>query len=323
MKRRILSVLLVALTLFSLFSLTACKSPTYMTIGGEEVSYDMVKSFVHNHRSAYTEEELRDEKVREEIREKVLSDLRMTYVIPVVAKELKVRLTSAMKDAIDEELEFYQSLGEEYEALLKAQNATEDVFETLLEFSAYDDLVFDAITDGAALGGDRFSATNDVIDADLEKGDWYAAEYVVLYHDDVNRKAREDALKTAREAILAGSSFKDATASIKRLYPLEFYLTSDGAFTSTIYSEDFENTVKALKVGEVSEVIETYTADGYPCYMLIRRLAVSKTYTDENYNTVISYYLTREYAAYMKERATELEVVIADKYAGLDILDIE
>ena len=322
--RRILSlVLTVIIVLMSLSSLTSCQSPTYMTIGTEEVSYDMVRSFVLTHLAAYEEEELQDEALRDEIRERVMQDLRMAFVIPHVAKELGVTLTSSVKDAIEEDLAYYQSLGDLYEEMLAAQFATEEVFDTLLTINAYDDLVFDAITDGAALGGDRFSGSNEVVDADLEKGDWYACDYIVLYYDDVNHDTRKAALDAARADILGGKSLKDATAEIKRLYPSEFYLTSDGCFTSSIYSEDFEAAVKALKIGEVSEVIESYTSDGYPCLMLIRRNAISDAYVDENYNTVISYYLAREYASYMKERALALEVVIDSKYENMDILDIQ
>lgn len=323
--RRILSVLLAVLLLVSLILLTSCGSATYMTVGGEKVSYDMVKSFVHNHLAAYTEEELRDEAIREKIRETVYHDLRMTFVVLVLAEELDLKLTPSAKSSIKEQLEFYQSLGENYELLLKEQNATEAVFKKLLEISAYDDLVFDAITDGAALGdeGDRFSASNEVIEADLKKGDWYAAEYIVLQYDDVNKPARKEAIEKARAAILSGASFKDASADIKKLYVSESVVATDAAFTSLEYTEDFENAVKALEVGGVAEVIDTYTAEGGNCFMLVRRIELSRTYIEEEFDTIISKYLTREYAEYMTERAEALEIVTVKKYSDTDILDIE
>lgn len=326
MKRILLSLLLALSLLTSLFTLTSCGSATYMTIGGEKVSYDVVKSFTLNHLASYTEEELADEALREEIREKILSDLRMTYVVLVVADELGVSLTPSAKASIEEELTYYQSLGTNYELMLEAQFATEEVFEKLLEISAYDTLVFDAITEGAVLGseyGDRFSAANDVIEADLKKGDWYAAEYMVLVYDDVNKTARKEAIEASRDALLQGRSFADATKTLDELYGSEFTLANDGAFTSLEYTEDFENAVKALEIGGVSEVIDTCTATGESCFMVIRRNELSRTYIDEEYNTVISKYLTREYASYMTERAEALEVVIARKYRDSDILDIE
>jgi len=322
--RRLISLTLSLVLLFlSLVSLTSCQSPTYMTIGDQEVSYDVVKSFVKTHLSVYTEEELKDEAIRNTVRENVMRDLRMAFVILQVASELGVVLTPDVKDIIEEELDYYRGLGDTYDALLAEQHATDEVFEMLLTINAYDDLVFDALTEGGALGDDRFSATNEVVDADLQKGDWYAAEYVVLYFDDVNRASRLEAINKVRTDVLAGSSFREATADIKKLYPSEFYLTSDGCFTSSIYSEDFENAVKSLKVGEVGEVISSYTSDGYPCFMLIKRLEISDAYVDAEYNTVISYYLAREYASFMEERAETLTVEIAEDYRGTDILDIE
>lgn len=322
--RRILSLALALLLLASsLFLFASCASPVYMTVGSEDVSYDVVRSFVKMHLSGYTAEELKDEAKREEIRETVLSDLRKTYIIPNIAKELGLRLTSEMKKGIEEELDYYRNLAE-FDAMLEAQFATEEVFEALMTINAYDTLVFDAITEGGALGateGDRFSGTNEVIEADLAKGDWYAAEYVVVLQVDSVTKTM---LTKARDAILAGSSFKDAVADIEKSYSADLrYRAIDECFTSTIYAEDFEKTVQSLEVGGVSEVMLSLTADGRPCYMLIRRNALSRDYIDENYNTVISQYLTREYTLYMTERAKALEIKIAKKYENQDLLEIE
>lgn len=312
--------------LVSLFLLTSCGTSTYMTVGGQKVSYDLVKSFVRNHTSAYTEEELKDEALREELREKILKDLRMTFVILAVAEELSVKMTPAAKANMKEELEFYQSLGDDYELLLKAQFATEAVFKKLLEISAYDNLVFDAITDGAALKGegDRFAASVEQIEADLDSGNWYAAEYIVLQYDDVNKSVRKAELEKAREAILSGKTLTVATSDVKKKYLSETVVATEHAFTSLEYSEDFENAVKALKVGEVSEIIESYTAEGNPCFMLVRRLELSRSYINESYyDEVVSKYLAREYALYMTAKAETLEVVIAKKYSDTDLLDIE
>ena len=322
--RRIVSLCLVLLILVGMLTaFTSCASPVYMTIGTEEVRYDLVKSFVHSHLAAYSEEELKDEALRDEIRERVLNDLKMAFVIPNVAKELGVRLTSDKKDAIEEELDYYQSMGDLYDELLAAQFATEEVFETLLTINAYDDLVFDAITEGAALGTDRFSGSNEVVDADLAKGDWYACEYIVLCYDDVNREIRKKELEEVRAAIASGISFSDASKTLKKLYVSEFTYGIEGCFTSTIMLEETENTVKALGIGEISEIKESYTADGSACYLLVRRNAISDEYVDAHYNDVVAYYLTREYTLYMKERAEALTVTVLEKYKDLDILDIE
>lgn len=322
MIRRILSVFLSLALLLSLCLFTSCGgNATYMTVGTEKVSYDMVRSFVLSHRAAYTEEELRDEAVREEIREKVLTDLRMAYVVLNVARELDLGLTDELEDGIEADYEYFSEQGDEFDKMLEAQYATKKVFKTLLTISAYDTLLFDAITEGGALGDDRFLTTNDVIDADIAKGDWYAAEYIVVAQQD---KATKSIMEKAREALLAGATFKEASADIEKSYAANLrYRAVDECFTSTIYSEEFEDAVKSLEIGGVSEVIASYTSDGRPCYMLIRRMALSDEYIDEHYNDVIAQYLTREYAAYMKERAMSLTVTVAKKYRDVDLLDIE
>ena len=325
--RRIISLLLAVLTLFSLVTLTSCGTSTYMTVGGQKVSYDFVKSFVHTHLSVYTEEELEDESLREEIRERVMNDLRMTFVILVVADELGVKLSSAEKSAIKEEFEYFESLGDYYDQLLEGQNATSAVFKKLLEISAYDDLVFDAITEGAALGDeetDRFSGAYDIVLNDFENGPWYAAEFVLLQYDDVNKSARKESIESVRAAILAGETFDDASSAMKKKYASETVVAKEYAFTELEYTEEFETAVKALEVGGVSEVIETYTSEGNPCFMVIRRNTLDKSYIyDKYFDEVTSKYLTREYAKYMMDRAESLKVVIVKKYRDEDILDIK
>ena len=49
---------------------------------------------------------------------------------------------------------------------------------------------------------------------------------------------------------------------------------------------------------------------------------IEEIYVDENYDTIISYYLAREYDEYMTEMAEKLEVSYDEKYADFDILDI-
>ncbi len=319
--RKSISVALAILLLVSsLFVFTACSEDTMLTVDGQKVSYDMIRSFVKNHLAAYSEEELKDEAVREEIRNAVLSDIKNAYVIKVVAEELDVKLDKEAKAAVKEELEYYKS-ADNFKELLEQMNATEDVLEELIKISALDDMVFDSLTENAY--GGRFASDNDTIDADLAAGDWYAAEFVVLIYDSVNHDKRKAEMELARQAVMKGESFKSAISKISSSYSSEYYLTNDGCFTSTIYAEDFEETVKGLSIGEVSSVFETYTSDGYSCLMFMRRNAISDDYVDENYDEIISYYLAREYTEYMTERVEALEIKYTDEYKDFDILDIE
>ncbi len=318
-RKKTVSLLLALLLLLStLFLLTSCKSPTVLTLGKQEVSYDMLRSFVKTYMASYSEEELADEAVREEIRSFVLTDLKNAFVVREVASELGIKLDSTAKKAIQEQMKYYRSASD-YEEMLKSMNATDEVLEELVELDRYDDLVYDYLTSTDS----RFASDNDTIDADLAESEWFAAEYVILTVDSVNREARRNGMEEAREKVLGGSSLRDATEKLYELYGTEYVYATDGCFTTTIYSEDFEKTVKELKIGEVSEVVETYTSEGYPCLMLLRRTEISDSYVDQNYNDIIAYYLAREYAFYMSERAEALDVVFKGKYQDFDILTIE
>ena len=130
-------------------------------------------------------------------------------------------------------------------------------------------------------------------------------------------------MQGVRAVMLEGQSMKEASSQIQKYYKDEYYYALDGCFTESIYPEEMENAVAALEIGGVSEVIDTYTAEGYPCLMLLRRVEISDSYVDKNFDTVKANYLVRVYEEYRKDKMQDLAVVIADDYKNKDILDIQ
>lgn len=307
--------LILVISLAVVVPLMLLGGKTYLTVGGEKVSYDMVRCTVKQYMSIYTEEELKDEAVRQEIRDMVYEDLRLRYVVYTVAKEQGVSLTSSQKREIREQMKAYRAL-DDYKEMLDAMYATDSVMEDLLYIDALDTALYDMLEINGTLKTD-----NETIDADLATDRWYAAEYAILEYDKSNKDERKKELEAALDGM--GASLKTALTDLSKRYKSDFLFATDGCFTDTIYSDDFEATVKALEVGEVSEIVDTVTASGYACFMVMRRTAIEDKYVDENYDTIVAYYLAREYAEMMTERAEGLEIVIADKYKEFDILDIE
>ena len=322
---RSLSLVLALLMLLSCtLAFTACgddrsMGPTYMTIGDIEVPYDMVYCFVKQELQAYSEEELKDENVRAKARENVINNLiERHYIIRVIAKELDLGLTAQARENIELTMENYRSY-KDYNSMLKEMFATDAVTEELVTVSELDKVVYDFLCEF----NERFDDDPQKILADIESGKWYAAEYLVLEYDGTNHDARKKDMQAARDAILSGKSMKEASSMIQQYYRDEYYYALDGCFPETIYPEEMENAVAALEIGGVSEVIDTYTSEGYPCMMILRRVAISKDYVDKNFDTVKADYLVRVYEEYRREKMENLTVVIADDYKNQDILDIE
>ena len=341
-KNRIRRVIALLLAVVMLVSVTAVFSscgdeksmgPTYMTIGymedvpleGEkfvgliDVPYDMVYCFVKQELQAYTAEELKDEAVRDKVRENVINNLiERHYIVRVIAKKLDLGLTEDARANIAAIMESYRSY-KDYNAMLKKMYATDAVTEELVTVTELDTVVYDFLCEF----NEKFDDAPEKILADIKTGKWYAAEYLVLEYDGVNHDARKKDMQAARDAMLEGKSMKEASALIQKYYKDEYYYALDGCFTETIYPEEMENAVDALEIGEVSEVIDTYTSEGYPCMMILRRVAISDDYVSKNFDTVKANYLVRVYEEYREEMMKDLEVVIADDYKDKDILDIK
>lgn len=322
---RILSWVLALLTLLSsALAFTSCgddrsMGPTYMTIGGIDVPYDMVYCFVKQELAAYTAEELQDENIRAKARENVINNLiERHYIVRVIAKELDLGLTEEARENIEIIMENYRSY-KDYDSMLKEMYATDAVTEELVTVSELDTVVYDFLCEF----DERFDDDPQKILADIETGKWYAAEYLVLEYDGVNHDARKKDMQAARDAMLSGRSMKEASSKIQQYYRDEYYYALDGCFTETIYPEEMETAIAELEIGEVSDVIDTYTSEGYPCMMIVRRMAISDAYVDKNFDTVKANYLVRVYEEYRKEKIENLTVVISDDYKNKDILDIE
>ena len=320
-----LSMALVLVMLVSFTALfTSCgdddsMGPIYMTIGDIEVPYDMVYCFVKQELKAYTAEELQNENVRAKVRENVINNLiERHYIVRVIAKELDLGLTENARENIEITMENYRSYAD-YESMLEEMFATDAVTKELVTVSELDTVVYDFLCDF----NERFDDDPQKILADIDAGKWYAAEYLVLKYDGTNHDARKEDLQEMLASMASGTSLKEASSRIQKLYKDEYHYALDGCFTDAIYPEEMENAVKALEIGEVSEVIDTYTADGYPCLMVLRRVAISNDYVDKSFDTIKANYLVRVYEEYRKEKMEGLTVVIADDYKNKDILDIE
>lgn len=312
------TVLLLAALILSLFLWNARRN--VLTVEGQKVSYDMVRHFVKSRLAGASQEELADASARDKLRQEIYATIAKSYATRVVAAEMNVTLSSSQKADLREEVEMAKQL-ENFDGLMEALYANESVYRELAEMAYYENAVFDALTSNA-MGG-RFASDNDTIDRDLAAGDWYGAEFVLFTYTEATKEARRAKIQEFRDAVAAGTAFTSAAEPLRKGYGSDFSCLIDGCFTSTIYAEDFEKLVKSLEINELSEVTDSFTSGGSPCFVVVRRIAVTDEYVDQNYDTIIASYLSREYYEYMNERADALKPELTWYYKGMDILDIE
>ena len=320
-KRAVALLLCIMLVIPTLVSLTSCseKSETFMTVGGYNVSYDMVRYFVMNYKAGYTEEELKDPEILKQIETNALASIKELYTYKALCEKYNVKLSSDDKSAIKTQIKTLKKSYESTEAFekdLEANFVTEAVYKEIIEIETLCDKLYDRITENAT--DDRFKSDTETIDADLRTDKWFATEYMYLVFTSETKEDREEFMKSARADIAGGVIMSKLCENNKSAYGDNLVYAIDECFTESIYNETIENAVKELKVGETSEVIE-YSSGAW---LIVRRIPISDEYVEENYDTIIAQYLSREFFNYVTEESDKLTVKIAEKFENTPLSSI-
>lgn len=330
-KKTVAIITLFALILSVAIVFSGCsKSETALKIDGFDVSYDMVRYFVMNYKASYTEDELKDDKILSQIEENTVNSLKELYTYKSLAKENGVKLSKEEKDSVDEQIkalkESYDNK-EEYKKGLADNYMTEAVYREILETEAICDLLYDKLTYNAI--DQRFKSDNATTDADLKTDKWYSAEYIYLCYSETNRDERKAVANSIKESLDSGVSMGSCYNAKAKDYEYidptsgslanDLIYASDGCFTDSIYNKTFEDTLKNLEIGEISDVID-YSGGSW---LIIKRLEISNDYVDNNYNNIIAQYLSREFFNYVSECSQKLSVEKVGQYKDMCLGEIE
>ena len=321
--KRALALLLAVMFVIPTFvSITSCsqKSETFMTVGGFDVSYDMVRYFVMNYKTGYTEEELKDPEILKQIETNALASIKELYTYKALCEKYNVKLSSDDKSAIKTQIKTLKKSYESTEAFekdLEANFVTEAVYKEIIEIETLCDKLYDRITENAT--DDRFKSDTETIDADLATDKWFAVEYMYLLFTEETKDSREEFMKSARADIAGGVIMSKLCENNKAPYGDNLVYAIDECFTESIYNETIENAVKKLKIGETSDVIEYNSG----AWLIVRRIEISDEYVEENYDTIIAQYLSREFFNYVTEESEKLTVEIAEKFENTPLSSIK
>lgn len=321
--KRLFSLLLCALMLLS--ALTSC-SKTALTVSNDDgtfkVSYDLLRYFAMNYINGYENVSAEDFATSEDLQKKLsdnvfasVSDL-ATYKI--LAEKYDISLTREEKKAVKNTLKEYKNSYESKEAFkkdLEANFITEKVLEEIYMLQALFDKLYAHLTNEYT---GIFRYDNDVIDADIEAGNFFSAEYIVIYYTDDNKEERISELQTMLDDAKGGKSMSVMRDEKYSMYAEQIVYSKEDIFTYTEMNETYENAVVSLEIGAFSEVIDMENAA-----MIVHRLPLSADYIDKNYNDVIAKYLSREFFEYIEEYSASLVPEFKDKYKDLKLWEMK
>lgn len=319
MKLKRIWALLLTLVLLAVTVACGKQSPTALEIGEYEVSCNMLSYFVRNYMGDATAADYEgNETLQKELEDNVYAALRSLAACQTVADEKDISLTDDELDNIDSQIESmkagYES-EEAYNEQIKAQFGDEETFREILTLTLLQDKIFAYLTDEYS---GIIKSDDPTVRADIEAGNFFAAEYLYIYCSDDDRADKKAFAEELRDRIAGGESM----AEIDREYQTEFGVKIDycalPCFTYTEELQYFEDAVLALEEGELGALIER--TDGF---LIVKRLGLDQSYIDKNFMSVVDSYIGREYTTYMQSRADELELKWKSDYEGLKLWEIE
>ena len=299
----------------------SCSSSTALTVGDEQVSYDLLRYFVMNYRaeSGHSPEEFaKDETLQKELVDFTESRLREIMTYQSLAKEYNIDLTQEEQDQLEASLEEMKAGYESEEAYLKALEKaylTEDVYMELQRLQILAGHLYNYLTNehGGVITCDEATALKDVKD-----GNFFGAEYLYIYYSASDKEEKVAFANDLHKRLLAGETMAAIDKQYTATYGLAMEYIVLPAFTYTQQEADFEKAVLALEIGEYTEPI--VRGDGV---LIARRNAVDVVYAKKNVDVIIDCYKEREFARFVENTSKSMEIVYKGKYASMKLWEME
>ena len=312
--KKIRIIALVLAVLMMLPVLVSCSSsPTAMTVGSYKVSYDMLRYLGNN---AYVNRKLAE--LQQKLTDNTNASLRELAAYYLLAKEHKIKLSSEQKKEIDEQVKALRdgyNSEKDYEADMKKNFITEEVYREIITVQAYCDGLYEYLTDEVT---GIFKHDDATIMGDIEAGNFFSAEYIYVNYGEKDRESRKKFAEDIQKRISKGEEMAIVYAEYENEYLLSADYVTLGAFTYHEQNEYFEEAVVSLEIGECSEVIEKENM-----FLIVKRRALSDEYIDKNFNSIIASYLSREFFDHVEEYSKALEIKMKGKYKELKYWEIE
>lgn len=324
--KRILSILLAVLTVFSLFSCTNLESTkeekeSALSICGMDVPYEMLRYSAMNalfdKKTANSALE-QGEDINHELLDEAVRALCVTYGCFSFAKERGIdpfseAIDSLVASTLDEKTASYASDRELKNALAKS-GMNREVLSTLIRYELvyseiFEDMVKkgDIVTDRDALG-------------EIFSGDDFIRVKVLCFSTQRHTIEECRALAAQAEKDLAlGADFGAYTDEHGEM--LEMFKNTDGIYICRgIWREEVENAAFALSIGEMSAPIES--PDGV---RILLREEKSADYLEANFDSLTDTYEEGVFRIAMEEaveKATSA-VVLPDGFYDRSVFDMK
>ena len=333
LKRAFAAFLALAMLVTLVTSLAGCsaKSPTVMKIGEYKVSYDLLKYFALNYRDEYEQLAPGQIYVDEEVQAKLVEDTNYTLRTFAAYYEMidkyKLKLTDEQKQAVEDQINSLRSSyasQDEFESDLEKNHTNVAVIREIFTMQAYCDVLYNYLTDEYH---GIFFHDDATIMADVEKGNYYSDEYVVIHYENDNVSDRRAVAENIRARVANGENMEKVSEEYhKQLSGKYFDEESFQLLDELIYYKNdvfavnemlgyFRDALTELKVGEVSPVVDTTAG-----FLVVKRLELD---LDHNFNSIVASYLSKRFFDYVEQYGDGLELSLVNKYNDIVYWEME
>lgn len=292
--------MLLLLLLFCLPLVSCGRDKPVMQVGGYDISEAEYLYFYRNFEAQYAyETDVSEETLRNDVEQA----LRTKYALQTLIDRYQITLDEEEKAEITDLVEVYRSEfggAEAFAAELAAWSMDEDYFWHLLSLDAQEVKLRAYLSDPYT---SDIPADDNTVLADVYENFWHATQILIAH------EAGDDLVvnyNTACEALARAQAGEDFDALIAE-YGEDEYLHGNTVgyyFTEGQLLEEFEEAVRALQVGEISEVVKSDVG-----YHIILRLPMNEEEINDCFEDLREAYLARVINTRLSETAASLEVI--------------
>lgn len=328
MKRKIISALLAAVTIFSLascggttsdFAPTAADKRVVMTVGGKDVQYQEFRYYLlNNKRDSYGESAELTAEQADELRALAEDNARYTKSIELMADKYGAKLSSDDESAVEALIAEYRATecynnDDTYRMALEAQYMTDWLFRMLQKNNTLAYRTIERMQESGAITTD--DATIDALLAGDEL--LCIKEIYIGYNTDETKPIALARAEKALEALLDGEDFADVMREYSdyntaQMPPEYGYYTTEYEMPEYIWEA-----AVSIAEGEYSTIIESSYG-----YHIVMRAEKDAAYMEEIREDITDRYVSAMYTKELYATMDTLTVEYTDYGKSLDITSL-
>lgn len=291
---------------------------TVLTVGKEKMNYDYVRYVFMNTKAdidggdeSYWES---TPDALEELKEAVIETIAHNRAIAMLAKKHGVSLSKKDKQIINSELEGLKDDKKSWNAIKEANYMSDYSYVYVQRFTRLWSKAYEYLTD--MTNGIIKSDDQTVLD-DVPKN-FRRIRYVFIEYDSKNKEEKKALAQSVYDRALSGEDFAALIESYGEDPTMEALLDEGYYYTVTSITEEVENAVNKLEIGEISPVTET--AFGF---FVVQRLDIDMEYVEENLSSFTKQYVGRIFNEMVLSIKSVMKIEYSDFWENLKISDFK